>query len=320
MIGRRGKLLIFFYVVFLVVLLLMCSTDLVIREPEKEIYQVAVIIEDVRSDNYSNFRKGMDQAAMDFNVDVHFITLYENMDAGQQIELMEREQRDGADALIVVPVDEQQAAARPMIVPVVLVCSEWAKGTREGSVVVDYEKMGEQLAREMMEEIPADSPVLMFTDPAKQSTMDILFLEGAEEAFTADGYNIQRVKRKSEEGFRVFLEEAGMQFEEKMVILAGNQEIMTEVSGLLSDSPAASECVRGLYGRGNTVPILNDLDRGFITGICVTDDFSIGYFSVRAAVQALEGATNSPIVMDSYYIKKEDLREAAYEKLLFPIE
>lgn len=320
MIGRRGKLLIFFYVVFLVVLLLMCSTDLVIREPEKEIYQVAVIIEDVRSDNYSNFRKGMDQAAMDFNVDVHFITLYEKRDVWQQIELMEREQQDGADALIVVPVDEQRIVAEPMIVPVILVCSEWAKGTREGSVVVDYEKMGEQLAQEMMEEIPADSPVLMFMDPVKQSTMDMLFVKGAEEALTANGHYIQRVKRKSKEGFQVFLEEVQRQSEQPIVILAENQEIMTEVSGILSDSPEVSQCVCGLYGRGNTVPILNDLDRGFITGVCVTDDYSIGYFSVRAAVQALEGAMNSPVVMDSYYIKKEDLREAAYEKLLFPIE
>ena len=59
MIGKRGKLLVVLYVVFLAVLFLMCSTDLIIREPEKEIYQVAVIIEEERDDNYGNFRKGM---------------------------------------------------------------------------------------------------------------------------------------------------------------------------------------------------------------------------------------------------------------------
>ena len=39
MIGKRGKLLVVLYVVFLAVLFLMCSTDLIIREPEKEIYR-----------------------------------------------------------------------------------------------------------------------------------------------------------------------------------------------------------------------------------------------------------------------------------------
>ena len=66
MIGKRGKWMIVLYMIFLLVLFLMCSTDLIIREPEKEIYQVAVIIEDVRDDQYSNFRRGMEQAAVEF--------------------------------------------------------------------------------------------------------------------------------------------------------------------------------------------------------------------------------------------------------------
>ena len=90
MIGKRGKLLVVLYVVFLAVLFLMCSTDLIIREPEKEIYQVAVIIEEARDDNYGNFRKGMDQAAMEFNADVRFITLYEKLNAEEQMELIDR--------------------------------------------------------------------------------------------------------------------------------------------------------------------------------------------------------------------------------------
>lgn len=120
MIGRRGKVLIFLYVVFLAILFLMCSTDLIIREPERDSYQIAVIIEDVRGDNYSNFRKGMDQAAVEFNIDVHFITLYEKADAEQQMELMDREQQDGADALVVVPVDEERVTEKYVNVPAIV--------------------------------------------------------------------------------------------------------------------------------------------------------------------------------------------------------
>ena len=110
MIGKSGKIAVFLYMIFLVVLFLMCSTDLIIREPEKEVSQIAVIIEDVRDDNYSNFRKGMDQAAIELSADVRFITLYDRLDKEQQMELISREQQDGADALIVVPVDEGQVA------------------------------------------------------------------------------------------------------------------------------------------------------------------------------------------------------------------
>ena len=78
MIGKRGKLLLLLYVLVLIILFLMCSTDLLIKEPDKEIYQIAVIIEDIRDDNYSNFRKGMDQAAVELNADVRFIRIQYN--------------------------------------------------------------------------------------------------------------------------------------------------------------------------------------------------------------------------------------------------
>lgn len=320
MIGRQGRLFIFLYVVFLAVLFLMCSTDLIIREPERESYQIAVIIDDVRGDNYSNFRKGMDQAAMEFNIDVHFITLYETTDTEQQMRLMDREQQDGADALIVVPVDEKQAAGKQIGVPVILLRSESAEGVGSGSIVIDYEKMGELLAREVLQDIPEQSRLLLLTDERKQSAIERLFLKGAESVFADDGRRVRIVRQDGENDLKEALEALELQEEEKVALLAGNQDILTEAAGLLVNEPDISRYVEGLYGRGNTMSILNYLDQGVITGICVTDDFSVGYLSVRAAVQALEGNDNPPVRMESYYIEKGDLREPACEKLLFPIE
>lgn len=320
MIGRSGKVMIVLYIVCLVVLFLMCSTDLIIREPERKIYQIAVIIEDVRSDNYSNFRKGMDRAAVEFNADVQMITLYERLDATEQMELMEREQQDGADALIVVPVDEEQVSQKQMTIPVILMRAGVAEAAGAGNVIVDHEKMGEQLAREILEGQPADIPVYILTDPAGRSDMDHLFLKGVDTVFAEAGRSVQKILGGEEESFWTMLERMGTKAHEEAVILAEDQEILTEAAGLLADRPAAAAAVRGLYGRGTTVQILNYLDRGVITGICVTDEFSVGYYSVREAVRALEGAGSMPTVMESYYIEKEDLRDPAFEKLLFPIE
>ena len=320
MIGRRGRFLVFIYIILLVVLFLMCSTDLIIREPEKEIYQIAVIIEDVRSDNYSNFRKGMDQAAIDYNMDVRFITLYEKFNVEQQIELIHREQQDDVDALIVVPADEQQITNMQTMVPVIFLCSQMAKGAGAGSIIIDYEGMGEYLAHRMLENIPREGSVLILTDSTRQNDIDRLFVESAIAVFEADEYNTRKIARNGENGFGEILKALETKEGEKTVILAENQEILTEVARILADDPTVAECVSGVYGRGNTISNLNYLDRGQITGICVTDDYSIGYLSVRAASQALEGADNLPIEMEFYYIEKEDLREPAFEKLLFPIE
>lgn len=319
MIGRSGKVMIVLYIVCLVVLFLMCSTDLIIREPERQIYQIAVIIEDVRSDNYSNFRKGMDLAAAELNADVRLITLYEKLDVKEQMDLMDREQQDGTDALIVVPVEEEQVSARQMTIPVILMRAGVAEAAGAGNVIVDYEKMGEQLAREILKEQPADVPVYVLTDPAGQSDMDRLFLKGSDAVFREAGRSVQRIVRGEEERFYTMLEQPGAEAQ-KVVILAENQDILTEAAGVVAGSEAVADAVGGLYGRGTTMAILNYLDRGVITGICVTDEFSVGYYSVREAVRALEGAGSVPTVMESYYIDKKDLRDPAFEKMLFPIE
>jgi ribose transport system substrate-binding protein len=311
--------MIVLYIVCLVVLFLMCSTDLIIREPERQIYQIAVIIEDVRSDNYGNFRKGMDLAAAELNADVQLITLYEKLDVKEQMDLMDREQQDGTDALIVVPVEEEQVSARQMTIPVILMRAGVAEAAGAGNVIVDYEKMGEQLAREILKEQPADVPVYVLTDPAGQSDMDRLFLKGSDAVFQEAGRSVQRIVRGEEERFFTMLEQPGAEAQ-KVVILAENQDILTEAAGVVAGSEAVADAVGGLYGRGTTMAILNYLDRGVITGICVTDEFSVGYYSVREAVRALEGAGSVPTVMESYYIDKKDLRDPAFEKMLFPIE
>lgn len=322
MIGKRGKLLIFVYVIFLTILFLMCSTDLIIREPEKEIYQIAVIIEDAGDDNYGNFRKGMDQAAIEFNADVRFITLYEKLDAEQQMELISREQQDGVDALVVAPVDEQRMAdmleEKKVSVPVVLLGSGTAERNAAGCVAVDYRKMGEQLAERMLERIPEGCPVVLLGEAGSRSVMSDVFLKGAEKVLQGTGHEIRTLTVGGE---AVYKKMSDSLEEDEMVILAESPEILSETAEVLAENPEFLGRVRGLYGRGNTLSISGSLDRGLITGICVTDEFSRGYFSIQMAVEALEGSrTQKTLVMDSYYIEKKDLREPEYEKVLFPME
>ncbi len=333
MIGRRGKLLILVYVVFLTILFLMCSTDLIIREPEKDIYQIAVIIEDSRDDNYGNFRKGMEQAAMEFQADVHFITLYETMDADQQMELIRREQQDGADALIVVPADEDRVisalAGGRLAVPVVLLGSGLTGEGTAGIVWTDYRMMGEKLAREMIEDTDENCLVRIFEDPGKRSVMSRLFLEGAKAEFERSGRGFESIVWEGQgPGVANPFEASVVSEAGQTAILAENPEILTEAALALARTadtpeapPAAEGCIWGLYGRGDTLPILNYMDRGVIKGLCVTDQFSMGYLSVSTAVQVLEGGMGRKrIELDSWYVERDDLRRPEYEKLLYPVE
>ena len=325
MIGKRGKLLLLLYVLVLIILFLMCSTDLLIKEPDKEIYQIAVIIEDVRDDNYSNFRKGMDQAAVELNADVRFITLYEKQDANQQMEFINREQQDGTNALIIAPADENRLVSalteKQITIPIILLGSELTGQGAAGSIIIDYKKMGEQLAEQMLETMDKNSVVLLLCNKNGQSRTSHLFLEGAVSVLEQANYNCKTLTQDDENASLLLLEELETMAGKQAVVFAESPELLIKAAGILEDNPSYEQYVKGIYGRGSTLQILNYLDRDIITGICITDEFSRGYFSVQMAVQALEGlGGQNPMTMESYYIQKKDLRESKYENMLFPIE
>ena len=198
----------------------------------------------------------------------------------------------------------------------------------------------EKLARRMAEDLEEGCQVVILEEPGRKSVMSRLFLEGAKDVFDMAGIRWRSVTPKRTDGG---LEEAvlalGGPEGEPVAVLAESPELLTGTAGILAEEPnlwglgpgedgAAGlpestfrGLVRGLYGQGNTLGVLNDLDRGLITGICVWDQFAMGYRSVDLAVKALEGGgQDRRLELDSYYIEKADLRRPEYEKLLYPVE
>ena len=109
---KQEKILWVLLPAVLVILFLLSSTDLIIKEKKTEIYPVSVIISDTSDDYFTNFRKGVDKAAEEYNVDVSFITLYEKSDQDQQLDLVKREINDGSMAVVLVPVKPEECARK----------------------------------------------------------------------------------------------------------------------------------------------------------------------------------------------------------------
>lgn len=152
----------------LVLLFLMSSTNLIIKEKKVEIHPISVIIEDSNDDFYGNFRKGMDKAALEYHADISFITLYERNDQEQQLELINREIKDGAKAVILTPVNEREtirALDRTSLnSPLVVLGSQVPNEIVVANVAVDGYEMGEKLGNAVAAHEPKENPVYLFTD------------------------------------------------------------------------------------------------------------------------------------------------------------
>lgn len=326
--GMTGKEKFFWisYGIGLTLLFLLSSTDLIIKEEEARVHPISVIVEADSDDNYVNFKKGMDLAAVELNADVNFITLYEKGNRRQQEELLKREQQDGSSALIVAPVNGEAVLAmqeeNQLVLPLVFINSEAVGETGPAAAVTfDYFTMGENLGKEIAA-VRSPNEKLYFLENEAMSVAGRKFLEGIRSgvAEEAEGPAASYAWAPDAEKSKI-LEKLTEGRTQKIILVAPEPESLLEAAQMIEDTEGAEEWVAGLYGRGSSVPILNFLDKGIIKGLCITDDFSAGYLSVKAAIELAEGGSvQTGNYLDSYFIRRGDLRNEKYEKILYPVE
>ena len=320
MISKKEKLIWMLFGVVLVFLFLLSSTDLIIKEEERRIYPISVIVEDTSDASYVNFRKGMDRAAIEKNADVSFITLYEEENISQQLALMTREEQDGAAALVVVPAggrESYERIAASASVPLVMVWAQAGASLPVPVVTTDFARMGSTLAASISVDWAAGVPVYLFG--REQDTEG--FYAALSRALEEKGFYPRFIAKEGGDTYRRTLKGMAESGVKRAVAVGMDPESLEELAAILESDEGLRDCVGALYGRGSSISILNGLDRGIIRGVCVTDEFSAGYISIWQAVEAVDGSSaNQEAVLESYYIEKEDLRTSRYEKMLYPIE
>lgn len=323
MTDKREKIVWLFFSLLLVILFLLSSTDLIIKEQKNEVYAISVIVEDERDDNYVNFKKGVDYAAIEMHADVSFITLYNSGDSSQQVNLLLREQQDGAQALIISPVKKKDMADAMddgrIRRPVVFINSELTGSTAAASITPDYFDMGVQLVTKAVAEQPEDYELLLISaQPQNEVTMQ--FYAGV--VFAANEAQMSYWE-SGELGVDRYPEmiAAVSRSNKNTVIICLDQESLMATAAIIAENPELNQYILGVYGRGSSIAVLNYLDKGVITGVMASDEFSAGYHSVRSAVEAIADQKYSgPVAVDSFYIRKEDLTKPEYEKKLYPMD
>ena len=297
----------------LVLLYLLSSTDWIIKEKEAEVYPVSLIISDTSDDDYVNFRKGVDQAAVEYNVDVSFITLYETDNLAQQMELVRREAADGAGAVILEPVDElecrQYLEENTYGTPIILLGELSPDEEVKGAVHMDWTAAGRKLGEAIAAEQSPALPVWIFADNpyiGKAGEMK----RGLTEVLEKQGFSYTIVPRGTDDTYRSVIEKT---------VYPGSST--AEAAEIVGGSSVYGKYISGLYGVGMMPSLLDQLDKGTIRGLVVTNQFDAGYFAVKKAVQAIEKEQErSQLSLESYYIEKDELRSKKYEKMLYPID
>ncbi len=285
------------------------------KTPEKK-KEISVVLYDAGDGGWESLMEGIKQAEEDFSVNIHYVTAKQGMSGEEQNELVLQEIQNGAEGILLAAVeaDVMPHEVQNGNVPVVALESS-VDAAAYSFFSADNVDMGRALGQEIL------------TDFEGEDTLKIVVLEEyiernsvrerAQGLYEALGDKveiipIQRTNDKVE--LSMFLTNV-LTRSKADVVVALNKETLQALCEV------GAEAVKGkkVYGIGNTAAIVAALEKGKIEKLVFQDEFNIGYMSVKALVQQMDGIQNTAEEIDYYCVGREDVHETQFERLLFPI-
>ncbi len=309
MIGRLEKIMSLSILGIIIVLLLMVLQSTV-ADVEQRTYNVSALA----GDTSEAFRRGMEKAAKDFNVDLHMVSGYAPEEGRQQAEYLAREVDNGADALILRARDAEYMKEwldKNRLEPAVVTVGEQLHANRGNTQFVGASDglLGEMLADVIEESEYRERPCLVLLPVrleahvlgryrALLSKMDDLMISYKILRLTGDGEN-EIMERLKDDGPAMLVT-----LDEATTLIACEQGRLLDV----------------IFGIGFDSSLRTNLETGRIASLVVFSEFDAGYLSVREAVLSADGRTGvDNIELTPLVVNGECMYEYPYELTLFPI-
>lgn len=256
----------------------------------KEIKKVSVIVQNSDDSGWSAFRYGLKMAAQDQGIEMVVTSTGNMLTLEEEINIIEDEIENGADAVIVQPVPgadtENMLKKINNKIPVMLVEYTASEDRKESGFPVtsaDNYAMGKELAEELLKD---------YNDNIEGKTLGLVMDNSDSEAV---------INRKK--GLEDVLEDSGAQIRWSLSDISGEEgrHSLERQPGVdivigLDDSSlttageyASAKNLHGavVYGIGNSTEVMYYLDTGIVECLIVPDEFSVGYQSLTEVAESL---------------------------------
>lgn len=306
----------------IVLLFILSQTNLILKENSPKVYQVSLILDSEDESEYSNLKKGVDDAAKRYNIDINLRTI----GSASQKELIESEEDNGTNGIIVLAKDDLKLAMTK--VPMVVIKSKDADifdtkkfvgssaniATSKRTINIDYVGMITGLYNKFENSYDGVSPIYVFYNSTKPAGVDpeIEFLKSKDEPFVfIEG---------DEKEFRTAIEDL-VHSKKSAYIFSLDKHSSDNLCKILGGSSVYNEHIKGFYCIGATTLFVNKLDDGNIDALSTLNEYDEGYLAVEMLMADLKktGYTSN-IDMKNILLDKESLKDEDIVKQLFPVE
>lgn len=264
------------------------------------VYRVSVLLDGAEGDYWRNFKAGLNQAALEFNVDLRFVSRYEAGDA--QTDVLRREWEGDANGVVVIPQDGAALAEAlteaPAKLAVVVMGPKLDSQRVDGYVTPDYHRMGRQLAQAAKE--TGAARCTLYLSPGADAVAEEM-IGGLSAALGELGLPWDRVDA----------DPADLPAPAAEGVLLAVEPEMTEA--LCRQSAAAGRvCGVGASGR-----LLHELENGTAAALAVQSDYDAGYLSLARLVSVLSRKSGKGTVLESYTATRKNMFQEPMIDILF---
>lgn len=321
----RIKKKLVFFILFIMVL---ASSLLLLKEGGKKevvIYDIAVIIRGRNSEEWNVMKAGMEQASLEMNVNLRFITLLEENSVEEQEDYLKREITSGTDAIVISPANYTELS--PMIesinkkIPIVLFESTIDTKQNIPYISCDNYKLGQSLAEEVVRNGNTRNKIVIAKSDLNCSSINERYNGFIDEINNSK--NTYDVVEFPKDASKLYSKVRNIIEENKVDVLVAFEPSVLEELGrakkyIINNTNVNSDVE--IYGTGRTSAIISLIEENIINATAIQNEFNVGYLSIKTAVSRIENKKfDSKINIKSTLINSKNMYSKENQKMLFPI-
>lgn len=318
----------FVFIILFLLLIISFSVlldDTLSNQKNKKIHNISLITSGRNNESLMIMKQGVDQAASELNIDVSFINLSQDNNIDEQKELIDREIKNGADAIILSPIDYEKMASTVeeamKKVPIILIESNVDLEKTPPTIWSDNYELGELLGEQMIEMGDMGKKVAII-----KNNLECRSIADRYEGFMSvmnkinNTYLFWEISNDSQANYYTEIKKL-LENNDVDVVVTLSTNMLEYVAEVKKDSNIIDNEKSSIkvYGTGSTSKIISALEEKNINATATQNEFNIGYLGVKAAVDKLEGKKISNSTISSTIVNTDNMYSKENQRLLFPL-
>lgn len=321
---RKRKKQILILAISLSLCLGLLLNEILRGEDTGRIYNISIITRGKNSESLMIMKEGIDQAALEMNANISFVTLSEDNSVDEQNDLIKREMNNGADAILISPVDYEKmseavdnAASK---LPVVQIESKVNSNRILPIISCDNFQLGASLGEEVIKMGGSNNKIAIVKNNLECSSIKERY-DGFMDAIknTNNEYTLLDITGYKQGDYyrqvRDFLDNNNVD-----AIVTFDTAMLESVGQAKKDMSTANNQYSNIqiYGTGSTSKIISFLEEKVVNATAMQNEFNVGYIGVKTAVSMINKKKIDDSVIYSTVVNSDNMYSNENQRLLFP--